>query len=90
MITGSTTSNLHQLIASFYQPEGTRTKILADELNFPSDLYAISSQLSLHGYNPDEHMILVKSRDGDTLNEADIIEAMTERCCAYRIAKCVI
>lgn len=77
-ITGSTTSNLHQLIASFYRPEGTRTKILADELTFPSDLYAISSQLSLHGYNPEEHMKLVKSRDGDTLKEADIIEAMTE------------
>lgn len=78
IITGSTTSNLHQLIASFYHPEGARTKILADELNFPSDLYAIGSQLSLHGYNPEEHMKLVKSRDGDTLNEADIVEAMKE------------
>ncbi|MFJ8066306.1 kynureninase [Psychrobacillus sp. NPDC096426] len=78
IITGSTTSNLHQLIASFYHPDGVRTKILADELNFPSDLYAISSQLSLHGYNPEEHMVLVKSRDGDSLNEADIIEAMAE------------
>lgn len=78
IITGSTTTNLHQLIASFYDPKGVRTKILADELTFPSDLYAISSQLSLHGYNPEEHMKLVKSRDGDTLNEADIIEAMTD------------
>lgn len=78
IITGSTTSNLHQLIASFYHPKGTRTKILADELNFPSDLYAINSQLSLHGFNPTEHMKLVKSRDGDTLNEEDIVEAMTE------------
>jgi len=78
IITGSTTSNLHQLIASFYHPKGTRTKILADELNFPSDLYAINSQLSLHGFNPTEHMKLVKSRDGDTLNEEDIVESMTE------------
>lgn len=78
IMTGSTTSNLHQLIASFYQPKGTRTKILADELNFPSDLYAINSQLSLHGFNPTEHMKLVKSRDGDTLNEQDIIEAMSD------------
>ncbi|WP_093274646.1 kynureninase [Psychrobacillus sp. OK032] len=78
MITGSTTSNLHQLIATFYHPGGSCTKILADELNFPSDLYAISSQLSLHGYNPEEHMVLVKSHDGDMLNEADIIEAMTD------------
>ncbi|MEK3996613.1 kynureninase [Psychrobacillus sp. FSL K6-2365] len=78
IITGSTTANLHQLVASFYRPEGLRTKILADELNFPSDLYAISSQLSLHGFNGDEHMKLVKSRDGYTLQEEDIISAMTD------------
>ncbi|TQR19678.1 kynureninase [Psychrobacillus vulpis] len=78
IITGSTTTNLHQLIASFYHPEGARIKILADELNFPSDLYAISSQLVLHGYDPKEQMKLVKSRDGDTLSEADIIDAMTD------------
>ena len=78
IITGSTTTNLHQLVASFYRPEGTRTKIIADELNFPSDLYAISSQLSLHGYDAEEHMILVNSLDGYTLQEQDIIDAMTE------------
>lgn len=78
IITGSTTANLHQLIASFYKPKGTRTKIVADELNFPSDLYAIRSQLSLHGFEPDEHMKLVKSRDGHTLQEEDIINAMTD------------
>lgn len=78
IITGSTTANLHQLVASFYRPVGLRTKIVADELNFPSDLYAISSQLSLHGFNAEEHMKLVKSRDGYTLQEEDIIEAMTD------------
>ena len=78
MITGSTTTNLHQLVASFYHPHGKRTKILVDELNFPSDLYAISSQLSLHGYNPEEHMKFVKSRDGNTLLEEEIIESMTD------------
>ena len=78
IITGSTTTNLHQLVASFYHPHGKRTKILVDELNFPSDLYAISSQLSLHGYNTEEHMKFVKSRDGNTLLEEDIIESMTD------------
>lgn len=78
IITGSTTTNLHQLVASFYRPEGKRTKILVDELNFPSDLYAISSQLSLHGYNPEEHMKFVNSRNGNTLLEEDIIESMTD------------
>jgi len=78
IITGSTTANLHQLVASFYRPKGIRTKIVADDLNFPSDLYAISSQLSLHGFEPEEHMKLVKSRDGHTLQEEDIINAMTD------------
>lgn len=78
IITGSTSANLHQLVASFYRPEGIRNKILADELNFPSDLYAISSQLSLHGFNGDEHMKLVKSYDGYTLQDEDIISVMTD------------
>ena len=76
--TGSTTTNLHQLAATFYKPSGTKTKILADELNFPSDIYALKSQLALKGFNPDEHLVQVKSRDGRFLNEDDIIEAMTE------------
>ncbi|WP_399630106.1 kynureninase [Sporosarcina sp. SG10008] len=76
--TGSTTTNLHQLAATFYNPSGTKTKILADELNFPSDIYALKSQLALKGFNPDEHLVQVKSRDGRFLNEDDIIEAMTE------------
>ena len=77
IITGSTTSNLHQLIATFYEPQGVKTKILVDELNFPSDLYAVSSQLSLHGKSPGEHMVIVKGKDCILLEE-DIIRAMTE------------
>jgi len=76
--TGSTTTNLHQLAATFYKPSGTKTKILADELNFPSDIYALKSQLALKGFNPDEHLVQVESRDGRFLNEDDLIEAMTE------------
>ena len=76
--TGSTTTNLHQLVSSFYKPNGIKTKILADELNFPSDIYALKSQLRLKGYDPDEHLIRIKSPDGRYLNENDIIEAMTE------------
>jgi kynureninase len=78
IITASTTTNLHQLIATFYQPKGKRTKILADELNFPSDIYAIQSQLQLKGLDPKEHLIQVKSRDGRIIEEQDIIDAMTD------------
>jgi kynureninase len=78
VVSGSTTVNLHQLLATFYNPNGARTKILADELNFPSDIYALKSQIALHGLNPDEHLIQVKSRDGRLIDEEDIIEAMTD------------
>lgn len=78
IVTGSTTVNLHQLLSTFYHPKGTRTKILADELNFPSDIYAIQSQLHTHGYDPETHLIRVKSRDGRFLYTEDIIELMTE------------
>lgn len=78
IVTGSTTVNLHQIVSTFYKPEGKRTKILADELNFPTDIYALKSQLKIRGLNPEEHLVQVKSRDGLTLDQEDIIEAMTD------------
>ena len=72
------TINIHVLISTFYQPEGKRTKILADELNFPSDLYALWGQVRLKGYDPDENLVLVRSRDGKTIHEDDIIAAMDD------------
>ncbi|MGV3262261.1 kynureninase [Cytobacillus oceanisediminis] len=78
IVSGSTTVNLHQLVSTFYKPEGKRTKILADELNFPSDIYALQSQVKLKGYDPDEHLVQVKSADGHTLKEEDIVAAMTD------------
>lgn len=78
VVTGATTVNQHTLVATFYRPQGRRTKILADTLNFPSDIYALRSQLELHGLDPAEHLVLVQSRDGATLDEADLIAAMTD------------
>jgi kynureninase len=78
IVTGSTTTNLHQLVASFYKPDAKRSKILNEELAFPTDIYAIQSQLKLRGYDPEEHLVKVKSADGHTLKEDDIIQAMTE------------
>ena len=47
VVTGSTTGNLHALVATFYQPSGRRTKLVANTLNFPSDIYALASQVRL-------------------------------------------
>jgi kynureninase len=76
--TGSTTTNLHQLVSTFFQPNTTKNKILADELTFPSDIYALKSQLKQAGLDPDKHLVLAKSRDGRTLDEEDIIAEMDE------------
>ncbi|MER2121246.1 MAG: kynureninase [Solibacillus sp.] len=77
ILTGSTTTNLHQLLATFFKPTAARYKILADELNFPSDLYAIASQIALHNL-PESSMQLVKSEDGQTITTEAIIEEMTD------------
>ncbi len=76
--TGTTTINLHSLVSTFYQPIGTRTKILADELDFPTDIYAIKSQIRLQGLNPEEHLVLVPSDDGRTIDEKNIVDSMTD------------
>lgn len=78
VVTGGTTVNLHALVSTFYQPKGDRTRILADELNFPSDLYALDAQIRLKGLDPADEMLLVESRNGHLIEEEDIIEAMTE------------
>ena len=78
IVTGSTTVNLHQLIATFYEPTAEKNKIVVDELNFPSDIYAVKSQLNLKGYSPDTHLKFIKSRDGHTLHIDDMIDAMTD------------
>lgn len=76
--TGSTTVNLHQLLASFYKPEGRKTKIIADALTFPSDIYAIQSQIEQKGLKAADQLLQIESRDGFTLEEDDIIAAMNE------------
>ena len=74
----STTINIHVLLATFFQPNEKKNKILMDELTFPSDRYAIESQLLLKGLNPETHLVLVQSRDGKKLHEDDIVSMMDE------------
>lgn len=78
IVTGTTTVNLHQVVGTFYAPAGDRRKIMATSLDFPSDVYALKSQIRLHGGNPDHDLLLVESRDGRTIEDDDIIAAMDE------------
>jgi kynureninase len=78
VVAGTTTVNLHALVATFYEPEGTRTRILAGDLDFPSDIYALEAQIRLHGGDPERDLLKVPSRDGRTIDEADIIAALDD------------
>jgi kynureninase len=78
VLSASTTGNLHSLVSTFYRSEGKRTKILADELTFPSDLYALASEIRLKGLNPEENLLLAGSRDGRFLEEEDIMGLMDD------------
>ncbi|MBL0310948.1 MAG: kynureninase [Bacteroidetes bacterium] len=70
--------NLNLLLISFYRPNGKRNKILIQANEFPSDYYAIEQQIKLHGLNPEECIIEVRPRNGETILHTDDILAKIE------------
>lgn len=75
VVTHSLTTNLHLLMVSFYRPEGKRKKILCESKAFPSDLYALETQVRFHGLDPDVDLIGMDPREGEhTLRTEDILE----------------
>ena len=77
-VCASTTLNVHQCIATFWKPDARRYKIVVDELNFPTDRYAVTSQIRQRGMDVDEVLRVIPSRDGKTLAMEDILAALTE------------
>lgn len=70
----SLTANLHFMMVSFYRPNKTRNKILIEDHAFPSDHYAVESQVRFHGFDPDQTMLLAKPREGEeTLRTEDLL-----------------
>lgn len=72
----SLTANLHFMMASFYQPTAERYKILIESDAFPSDKYAVESQLRHHGYDDKEGLILWTPRAGEELLNYDDLESI--------------
>ncbi|XP_044201315.1 kynureninase [Thunnus albacares] len=71
------TVNLHLLMLSFYKPTATRHKILLEDKAFPSDHYAVESQIRLRGFDPQQSMLLLSPRPGEeTLRTEDILEVI--------------
>lgn len=71
----SLTVNLHLMMVTFYRPTKSRFKILMEEPAFPSDTYAIKTQISHHGFNPKEALILARPRKGEfIIKTEDIVD----------------
>ncbi len=69
------TVNLHLLMVSFYRPTKNRYKIICEYKAFPSDQYAMESQVKWHGFDPDEAIVEVKPREGEhNLRNEDILD----------------
>lgn len=77
-LTGSLTTNLHLLLASFLRPHGNRFRVLIERPAFPSDRFVVETQLAWHGIDPAEGIIEV----GDACGAID--EGVVERILAER------
>lgn len=74
VVTHSLTTNLHLLMTSFYRPSGKRVKILCEEKAFPSDQYALASQVAFHGLSSSA-LVEIGPRPGEHLiHEEDILQ----------------
>lgn len=71
------TVNLHLLMVSFYRPTKQRFRILCEARAFPSDQYALQSQIRFHGFDPAEALVKVHPREGEHhIRHEDILESI--------------
>jgi kynureninase len=75
----SLTVNLHLMMATFYRPTKARFKILMEEPAFPSDTYAIKTQIGHHGFDPKEALVLARPREGEFTVRQDDLDALLEK-----------
>ena len=79
VVMNALTVNIHLLLVSFYQPNENRKKIIIEQGTFPSDQYAIKSQIKFHGFDPQDTLIELSPRKGeDTLRTKDILAAVRD------------
>lgn len=78
VVMNSLTVNLHLMMISFYRPTATRHKIVIERGAFPSDQYAVKSQLVFHGFDPATSLIELAPLQGELCLREEEIEAVIE------------
>jgi kynureninase len=74
VVMNSLSVNLHLLMTSFYRPKGKKKKILIENNAFPSDIYAVQSQLKLHGNHPTDDLIILEPDEGTIISTNCILD----------------
>lgn len=79
VVANSTTVNIHTLIGTFLDARRGPQTVLVDDLNFPTDRYAIEAQLGQRYDTPEDHLVAVESDDGRMVEESAISDAIVSR-----------
>lgn len=79
VVMNTLTTNLHLMMVSFYRPTKKRYKIVVEADAFPSDKYAMESQLKFHGFDPEDALILWEPRKEDELNHFEDLEEIVRK-----------
>lgn len=79
VVMSSLTVNLHLMMVSFYRPTAKRNKILIERGAFPSDQYAVKSQIRFHGFDPGTSLLELTPREGESCMRDEDIESLIER-----------
>ena len=79
VVMNSLTVNLHLMMVSFYRPTKERHKILVERGAFPSDQYAVQSQIRFHGFEPGSSLLELTPRDGESCMRDEDVESLIDR-----------
>lgn len=78
VVMNTLTVNLHLMMVSFYRPTSLRHKVLIESNAFPSDQYAVKSQIKYHGFDPARSLLELTPRKGETILRTEDVEEFIE------------
>jgi len=79
VVMNSLTVNLHLMMTSFYRPTATRHKILMEGAAFPSDQYALKSQIRFHGFDAASCLVELRPRNGESCMREEDMQLLIDR-----------